>query len=237
MPPINNFFTLKKGSEGSNVVPLWGTGFDSRVERGNRYLGGEESEYSIIEKGGSRNVEMQESPREVKKRKEREKKTHSRNKQIEVAKSVTSNRRDKLERSHRTPQGNSWERRPKLIGGRNSLGREEETSREGGQEKQKVISLKRDSRSLASRGSWFHRPDCSATRVKMLRRVYNRYFQNGGQSSWTLRREGVEGSRLNLTDYKNAREEREHRWKRRGIAVTAAEYIRKFEAIETKIFT
>lgn len=71
MPPINNFFTLKKGSEGSNVVPLWGTGFDSRVERGSRYLGGEESEYSFIEKGGSRNVEMQESPREVKKRKKK----------------------------------------------------------------------------------------------------------------------------------------------------------------------
>lgn len=41
-------------------------------------------------------------------------------------------------------------------------------------------------------------------------------------------------SRLNLSEQKGAREE----LKRRGKgALTAAEYIRKFEALETKIFT
>lgn len=46
-PPFNNFFSLKKASEGSQVVPLWGTGFDTQSCKGNRYLGGEESEHSL----------------------------------------------------------------------------------------------------------------------------------------------------------------------------------------------
>ena len=67
--PVNNFFAPKKSSEGNSVVPLWGTGFDTKFNRGNRYLRLEESEQgSFQEKRVAGSIEMMDSPRDLKRK-------------------------------------------------------------------------------------------------------------------------------------------------------------------------